>query len=115
LRREPFVPFISGPPKDVVFGLARDFAEAAVEIHRIQDADAPAREQTVERLKAEGGPTTLPELVEMAAATVIRHKMGWYRRNQFLGGLMGYCVLLGMPRPDAVYLADLIKAKVRAG
>ncbi|HET7680738.1 MAG TPA: hypothetical protein VFK79_11460 [Xanthobacteraceae bacterium] len=109
------MPFISGPSKDVVFGLAQDFAEAAVEIHKMQDADEPARQQTVAELRAEGAPTTLSELVDMAASTVTRHKMGWYRRNQFLGGLLGYCVLLGMPRPDAAYLADLIKAKVRAG
>lgn len=108
------MPLISGPPKDAVFGMAQDFAEVAMQIYRLQDADGSAQEQAVEKLKADGAPTDLPELVDLAASTVIKHKMGWYRRNQFFGGLLGFCVLLGMPRPDAAYLTNLVKAKVRA-
>jgi hypothetical protein len=102
------VPLIAGPPKDVVFGWAHDFAEAAMAIYRLPEPDAPER-----KMQAEGTPQTLPTLVDLAAATVLRHKLGWYRRNQFFGGLLAYCVLLGMPKPDAKYLIGLIQAKVR--
>jgi hypothetical protein len=95
--------------------MAQDFAEVAMEIYRLQDADGPAQEQVVERLKADGAPTALPELVDMAASTVIKHNMGWYRRNQFFGGLQGFCVLMGMPKAEAAYLRRLIQAQVRQG
>ena len=104
---------ISGPPKEVVFGLAQDFAEVAIEIYRLQEQDDPAREQSIGKLKAEGAPTSLSELVDMAGSTVVRQKMGWYRRNQFLGGLQGFCVFLGMPRADAAHLTNLIRAGLR--
>jgi hypothetical protein len=107
------VPLIAGPPKDVVFGWAHDFAEAAIEIHKVHDADEAAKAETAEKLRAGGGPGNLDELVEMAVDAVRRHELGWYRRNQFLGGLLGYCVLLGMPRNDAHYLKDLIKARLK--
>ena len=106
---------IAGPPKDVVFGWAHDFAEAAMAIYRLPEAEAPERERTVAKMQAEGTPQTLPELVDLASATVLRHKLGWYRRNQFFGGLLAYCVLLGMPKPDAKYLIGLIQVKVRQG
>ena len=107
------MPFIAGPPKDVVFGWAHDFAEAAMAIYRLPEPDTPEREQAVVKMQAEGTPQTLLTLVDLAAVTVLRHKLGWYRRNQFFGGLLAYCVLLGMPKPDAKYLIGLIQAKVR--
>jgi hypothetical protein len=107
------MPFISGPPRDVVFGWAHDFADVAMQIYQLPEPDAPEREQAVEKLKADGAPTSLPELVEQAASAVTRHKLGWYRRNQFFGSLQGFCVLLGMPKADAAYLGGLIQAKVR--
>ena len=106
---------IAGPPKDVVFGWAHDFAEAAMAIYRLPEAEAPEHERTVAKMQAEGTPQTLPELVDLAGSTVLRHKLGWYRRNQFFGGLQAYCVLMGMPRSDARYLTGLIQAKVRQG
>ena len=109
------MPFIAGPPKDVVFGWAHDFAEAALAIYRSPEPDAPERERAVAKMQAAGTPRTLRELVDLASATVQRHKLGWYRRNQFFGGLLAYCVLLGMPKPDAKYLIGLIQAKVRQG
>lgn len=109
------MPLIAGPPKDVVFGWARDFAGAAMQIYRLPEADAPEREQAVAKLQADGTPQTLPELVELASSMVLRHKLGWYRRNQFFGGLQGFCVLMGMPKADARYLTGLIQAKVRQG
>ena len=109
------MPLISGPPKNVVFGWAQEFADVAQEIYRLQDLDDPAREQAVAKLKAEGAPANLEELVDQAASTVVRHKMGWYRKNQFFGGLLGFCVLAGISRDDAAYLITLIRAKVQAG
>ena len=109
------MPFIAGPPKDVVFGWAQDFAEVAMEIYRLPEQDTPERQPAVAKMQAEGTPQTLPELVDLAGSTVLRHKLGWYRRNQFFGGLQAYCVLMGMPRSDARYLTGLIQAKVRQG
>ncbi len=106
---------IKGPPRDIVFGWAHDFAEAAVQIYQLPGAETPEREQAVEKMKAAGDPASLDELVELAASTVLRHQLGWYRRNQFLGSLQGFCVLMGMPRQDAIYLAGLVQAKVRQG
>ena len=107
------MPFFSGPPRDVVFGMAYDCAEVAREIHRLPELEAPAQREAVDKLKADGQPATLPDLVERAAADIIRRRLGWFRRNQFFGGLQGFCILLGMPRPDAAYLVSLIKARVR--
>jgi hypothetical protein len=108
-----FVPFIAGPPKTVVFGWAQEFAEAAIELYRLPQDDTAAREQTLEKMRGKGTPTSLEELVDLAATTVTRHKLGWYRRNQFFGGLQAFCVMLGMPKADAAYLTGLIQAKVR--
>jgi hypothetical protein len=107
--------FISGPSKDIVFGWAQDFAEAAMAIYQLPAPEAPEREPAVEKLRAGGTPTSLPELVELAASTVLKHKLGWFRRNQFFGGLQGFCVLLGMAKADAQYLTGLIQARVREG
>jgi hypothetical protein len=107
------VPFISGPSKDVVFGLAHTGASLAMDIYKLPDLDDEERAQALEKMKTEGAPTTLPELVERAASEVILRKMGWYRKNQFLGGIQGFCILMGMPKPDAAYLTGLIQAKVR--
>jgi len=107
------VPLFSGPPRDVVFGMAYDVAEVAREIHRLPELEEPAQKEAVDKLTANGQPTTLPDLVERAATDVVRRKLGWFRRNQFFGGLQGFCILLGMPRPDAAYLISLIKARVK--
>jgi hypothetical protein len=107
------VPLFSGPPRDVVFGMAQNFAELAREIHRLPRLEEPARQEAIDKLTADGQPTTLPDLVERAAANVVGHKLGWFRRNQFFGSLQGFCILLDMPRPDAAYLVSLIKARVK--
>lgn len=106
---------IAGPSRDVVFGMAQDAAERAMEIYKLPDMEPAERDQAVEKMKAEGAPTTLPELVDSAAAEVTARKLGWFRKNQFFGGLQGYCVLIGMPKADAAYLTGLIQAKVRQG
>jgi hypothetical protein len=112
---ENLVQLISGPPRDTVFGWAHDFAEAAVQIYQLPQPDTPEREQALAKMKAAGDPVSVDEMVDLAASTVIRHGLGWYRRNQFYGSLQGFCVLMGMPRPDAIYLAGLVQAKVRQG
>jgi flagellar motility protein MotE (MotC chaperone) len=106
---------ISGPSKDVVFGLAHAAAGFALDIYKLPDLDDEARAKALEKMNAEGAPTTLPELVDRAASEVLLRKMGWYRKNQFFGGLQGFCVLMGMPKGDAAYLTGLIQAKVRRG
>ena len=105
--------FLSGPPRDVVFGMAYDCDEIAREIHRLPELEEPAQQEAVAKLTANGQPITLPELVERAAANIVGNKLGWFRRNQFFGGLQGFCILLGMPRADAAYLVSLIKARIR--
>ena len=109
------MPFISGPSKEIVFGWAQDFAEAAMAIYKLPTPEEPEREAAVEKLHAGGTPASLPELVDLAASTVLKHGLGWFRRNQFFGGLQGFCVLLGMPKADAQYLTGLIQARVRQG
>ena len=112
---ESSVPFISGPSKDIVFAWAQDFAEAAMAIYKLPAPEEAEREAAVEKLRAGGTPASLPELVDLAASTVLKHGLGWFRRNQFFGGLQGFCVLLGMPKADAKYLTGLIQARVREG
>ena len=86
-----------------------------MEIYRLPELDAPEREQALAKMQAGGAPQSLPELVDLAASTVLRHNLGWFRRNQFFGALQAFCVLRGMPKADAKYLAGLIQAKVRQG
>jgi hypothetical protein len=112
-RRETFMQLISGPPRDVVFGWAQDAARLAMQIYKLPELDAPEREEAVAKLAADDNPTSLEELVDRAAFLVIRGKLGWYRRNQFFGGLVGYCVLMGMPKADAKYLMGLIRTRLR--
>ena len=107
--------FLAGSSRDVVFGMAQDAADRAMEIYKLPDMEPAEREQAVEKMKAEGAPTTLPELVDSAASVVAARKLGWFRENQFFGGLQGFCILIGMPKADAAYLTGLIQAKVRQG
>jgi hypothetical protein len=109
------VPFISGPSKDSVFGWAHDFADAAMAIYKLPPPDAAEREPALATMRAEGTPVSLQELADLAASTVLKHRLGWFRRNQFFGGLQGFCVLQGMPKADAKYLTGLIQARVREG
>ena len=109
------MPFISGPSRDAVFGMAQDVAGFAMEIYQLSKLAPPEREETVEKMQAGGAPTTLPELIDKAASAVIGQRLGWFRKNQFFGGLQGFCILLGMPKADAAYLTGLIQAKVRQG
>ena len=109
------MPLIAGPIRDVVFGMAQHTAERAMQIYKLQDLDERERDQAVESMRASGAPTTLPELVDSVASAVIARKLGWFRKNQFFGGLQAFCILIGMPKADARYLTRLIQAKVRQG
>jgi hypothetical protein len=61
-------------------------------------------------MKSEGGPTNMSELIIMAASVIREQKMGWYKKNLFLGMLFGNLVSIGMSAPDA----KCIKSKIEA-
>jgi hypothetical protein len=48
------------------------------------------------------------ELVKSAASVVTEQKMGWLRKNQYLGAIEGWLVSMGMKPYEAASLKNII-------
>ena len=49
-----------------------------MEIKILNALDDTAKSEIVQKLKAEGNPTSLEEVINMAAAVITEQNMGWY-------------------------------------
>jgi hypothetical protein len=105
---------LSGPPKHVVLQMAHGVAITAAQIRMLQHLEPEHRATVIEGMRAEGGPTTMHELIAMAASVVSEHRLGWLRKNQYLGAIHAYLVLTGMSYSDAEQLKKYIEIQAVA-
>jgi hypothetical protein len=85
----------AGPPKDVVYTMARGVATRVMEIETLQL----------------GKHESMKELVRLAASVVAEQKMGFVRRNQYLAAIEAHLVTMGMSRSDAGHVKRLIEIR----
>lgn len=104
--------FFSGPSKDVVHDMARGVANVAIQIQLLHSLNGSAREEFAQNMKAEGMPTTREKLIAEVASVVAEQKMGWLKKNQFLGAIHGCLVIMGMPKSNAADLKRLIEIRI---
>jgi hypothetical protein len=101
--------FLSGPSKHVTMQMAQGVASVAMQIKMLGSLDPGMRTKAMDSMQKEGAPTTMQELVRAAASVVSEQKMGWLKRNQYLGAIQGYLVVMGMSYADAAYLKGMIE------
>src|SRR5690349_21753789 len=103
--------FFSGPSSHVTLGIANGVAVVIRKIQLLDQLDTDMRKQAVESMKADGEPTTIEELVTMAALVVTQQKMGWLKKNQYLGASQSNLIAMGMSHADAAYFKGMIEIK----
>lgn len=103
--------FFSGPSQDVLLRMAQGIASTVMEIQILNALDGTAKSEIVQKLKAEGNPTSLEQVINMAAAVITEQNMGWYKKNQFLGMIRGSLLIMGMSNADAAYYKGLIELR----
>lgn len=101
--------FFSGPSQDVLLQMARGIASMVMEIRILNALDETAKSEIVQKLKAEGNPTSLEQAIKMAAAVITEQNMGWYKKNMFLGMIRGSLITMGMSKSDATYYKGIIE------
>lgn len=105
--------FFSGPSKDVLLRMAQGIAATVVELKLLNTLDESAKSATVQKLKQQGGPTSLEQAVNMAASVITEQNMGWYKKNQFLGMIQGSLLAMGLSNADAAYYKGIIELRAR--
>jgi hypothetical protein len=93
--------------------MSRGFASIAVQIYMLDKLDAAAKEHALEGMRIEGLPTNMNDLITKAASTILEQKMGWYRKNQFLGMLFGSMVSMGVSPIDANFIKGQVELLAR--
>jgi len=101
--------FFGGPSKDTLLTMSQGMAAAAMQIQMLQQAESSEREAILASMRSEGAPTSMNELVQMAASVVREQGMGWYKKNQFLGMIFGSLVSMGFSANDANYIKGQIE------
>ena len=99
----------SGPSKDVVVQMARGVASFAVQIRMLQSMEDAERNSIISGMKSQGAPTSIPELTRMAASVVREHKLGFLRKNQYLGAIEAHLVVMGLSNSDARFIKGQIE------
>jgi hypothetical protein len=97
----------AGPSKQDTYLAARGVASFAMQIRMLR-SDLPGKEEVIKQMRAEGKPTTMNEWVEGAAYFVVKQKMGFVRKNQYLAALEGYLIEMGMASYEAKALKNEI-------
>lgn len=105
--------FFSGPSKRVLLQMSQGFASIAIQIYMLDELHAAAKEHALEGMRIEGLPTNMNNLITMAANTILEQKMGWYKKNQFLGMLFGSMVNMGVSPIDANFIKGQIELLAR--
>jgi hypothetical protein len=103
----------SGPSKDVVLTRARGLASTIMQLQTLNSFDRQAKQQIVDELRAKGEPTSMQQLLPLAARVVAEQKMGWLRRNQFLGAIEANLMMMGVDRSYARYMKNMIEGIVK--
>lgn len=100
---------LGGPSKGVLLQMSQGIAGVAMQLKMVAELDEDTKNQVLEGMKAEGSPTSMDELIIMAASVIKEQSMGWYKKNQFLGMIFGSLVNVGMPPADANYIKGQIE------
>jgi hypothetical protein len=99
----------SGPSKDVVLQMARGVAAVAAQIRMLDSLNAGERATIEAKMRSEGAPTSIQELSRMAASVVHQHRLGFLRKNQYLGAIEAHLALMGFSRSDARFIKGQIE------
>lgn len=101
--------FFGGPSKGVLLQMSQGVAAVAMQISMLSQVSDSEKASMINGMKAEGSPTDMNELVEMAASVVREHNLGWYKKNQFLGMIYGSLLNAGFSAADARHLKGQIE------
>ncbi len=100
--------FFGGPSKGVLLQTAEGVASIAMQLQYLNEMDKELKSEVLNRMASEGSPTSMIELVTMAAHVINEQNMGWYKKNLFLGMIYGSLVSMGMPRSEASFIKNQI-------
>lgn len=101
--------FFGGPSKGFLLQMAQGVASIAMQLQYLNEMDGELRNEALTGMASNGLPTSMTELVMMAAHVIGEKNMGWYKKNQFLGMIYGSLVSMGMSRSDANYIKSQIE------
>jgi hypothetical protein len=101
--------FFAGPSKYVTVRMGQGVASVALQLHHLREL-APQHHKTIlEGMKAEGSPASIEELISAAASVIREHKLGTWRKSQYLGSIKATLLSGGMSQADANYLVGMIE------
>ncbi|WLQ14346.1 hypothetical protein O5O45_00125 [Hahella aquimaris] len=101
--------FFGGPSKGTLLTMSQGIAAVAMQIQMLQQAESEEKEVILAGMRKEGAPTSMNELIQMAASVIREQDMGWYKKNQFLGMIFGSLVSIGFSMADANYIKGQIE------
>jgi len=101
--------FFSGPSKYVTLRMAQGVASFALQLKILRDLDTETQKTILDGMKSEGVPTSFDELISSAASVIVQHKMGWWKKAQFLGMIRDSMISNGISQADAAYLTGMIE------
>jgi hypothetical protein len=93
--------------------MAQGIAVTIVELRTLNALDESAKSEIIQKLKQQGGPTSLEQAINMAASVITEQKMGWYKKNQFLGMIQGSLLAMGLSNADAAYYKGIVELRAR--
>lgn len=105
--------FFGGPSKGGLLQMAQGVASIAMQLQFLNEMDEELKNEVLTGMASEGSPTSMTELVTMAAHVIDEQNMGWYKKNQFLGMIYGSLVSMGMPHSNANYIKSQIELMAR--
>jgi hypothetical protein len=74
----------SGPSKYVILRMAQGVAGFALQLKILRDLPPEVQKSILEGMRSEGQPTSMDELISSAASVIVQHKMGTWKKAQFL-------------------------------
>lgn len=101
--------FFGGPSKGVLLQMAQGVASITMQLQLLEELDKEAKDEVLSTMQAEGSPTSIQELIHMAAQVVPEYNMGWYKKNQYFGMIYGSLISMGMSHADANYIKGQIE------
>lgn len=101
--------FLSGPSKYVTVRMAQGVAAVALQLRFVRELAMEDRETMLNGMRSEGAPTSMEELISLAASVITEHNMGWWRKSQYLAVIRATLIGGGMSEADAAYFTGLVE------
>ncbi len=97
--------FFSGPSTHTLLRISQGIASMAgvIRMLELSDLDNIAKSAVIKEMKDRSEPTSMPEVIAMAASTIREQKMGWFKRNHFLGMIQGSLINVGVSKDYAIW------------